>query len=590
MDGQVKINGHRVEMEEVNIVSRAHPYVADAVTIAIDIDGLPSLATILVPIDDALTFSPLAFKDYLRSKLPRYAVPQHIRTRSSIPLTRNGKLDVRALTKEYFGAAVDDRRDPIEQFVKEHTGMVDVPDDVGLDVLGVDSLRFFSLVTRIVPPGGVRGTVPLRNTMSIRQIQLALSAATAVGGGITTAPDARNVRPRRSVNEEMGAVTKVSETKISFGERTFDHCCSNSYLALSRRADLRGAWDNFASTGLSANAHGSHEVNAFTTYHTKIVDGLCSLHEVDSALLFSSAYLAASTTIAGLAGIGDQIFVDESVHRSILDGCALSRAEIVVFRHNDVDDLLYQIGQHTDTRGQKFVITEGVFSVEGDIADLPTIATIAKAHDCLLIVDEACSVGQIGDNGRGVMEHFGMASSVDLVIGTFAKAFSSSGGYVAGRQSLIDRLRFERGAAFSTGLSPLNAYFTQRMLAIFSDVGPELVSDLQSNAALWREGLRVHGVDTGLSQTAIVPIVCDTELSVRRTHERLLRRGAYAMPIGYPWSLTMHAIRTSVTAAHTRSDLYRLIEVVGSAVSADDESEMEFCQLGSTTVDAAAPR
>ncbi len=176
------------------------------------------------------------------------------------------------------------------------------------------------------------------------------------------------------------------------------------------------------------------------------------------------------------------------------------------------------------------------------------------------------SVGQLGRRGSGVAEHFGLECSGDLVIGTFAKAFSSSGGYLVGRQALIDEIRYERAAAFSTGLSPLNAFITHKMVELFERVGPELVGELQAKAALWRAGLRERGLEIGESQTAIVPVLCQPS-RVRDIHATLMRHGIYAMPIEPPWSQTLHGIRTSVTARHSRYILEKSMDTFGASYS-----------------------
>ncbi|WP_100495304.1 aminotransferase class I/II-fold pyridoxal phosphate-dependent enzyme [Mycobacteroides abscessus] len=563
-DDQVKINGYRLELEEVNSACRSHPQVSDAVTMQVDIDDVTSLVTFLVPVNRTLSFSPPGFKEFLATKLPHYAVPHHVLTREIIPLTVNKKIDLQALKTGFFEEINVEDADLLERFVKQHTGLGNIPDDVGLDSLGVDSLRFLSLMSQLVPDAAKRAKLALDSSMTVRQLRSTVDDPSAV----YLEPKLEASRAQTHlIFEKFGSVSRISETKITLGSTTFEHCCSNSYLGLGRHVSSRGLWDEFLSTGLPLHSHGSIAVNAYTTYHDKLIHSLCQLHNTESALLFTSAYLAAASTIPALVGPGDYIFIDESIHRSILDGCLLSGAQIIPFQHNDVGHLEFMLRDVKNSRGRRpLLITEGVFSVEGDVADLPAIVMVAQTYDCLLIVDEACSVGQLGREGRGIVEHFEVSDLVDVRIGTFAKAFASSGGYVVGNKTIIDQIRHQRGAAFSTGISPLNAFLSCQMVDKFLKVGPGLVADLQSNASVWRNGLKKLGVDIGTSETAIVPILCENSLDVERIHTQLMASGIYAMPITYPWSASINAIRTSVTAVHTEGVLSQLVESIASAV------------------------
>ncbi len=344
------------------------------------------LVTTIVVREGVTAFRIAGFRAYLESRLPRYAVPQHIRTRKSIPITLNGKPNTALLTKEFIA---DDRHteETVEEFIRRHTGLDDVPEDTPLNLLGIDSLRFVSLVTQLAPDRAALQDVPLRNTMTVREVRAAVSGTAPEANSVARVATRHHPHP---VSRKYGLVTKVSETSIVFGDSVLDHLCSNSYLALGCHADLLRIFDEYTSTGLPWHAHGSPEVNSFTIYHQLVLDAVCGIHRVDAGLLFTSAYLAATTALAGLARAGDQIFVDESAHRSVLDGCVLSGAGVTVYRHNDLDDLTSQLGACASKTARKLIVTEGVFSVEGDIVDLPAIRDLADLHDCLLVVDEAC--------------------------------------------------------------------------------------------------------------------------------------------------------------------------------------------------------
>ncbi|WP_083919811.1 aminotransferase class I/II-fold pyridoxal phosphate-dependent enzyme [Nocardiopsis gilva] len=555
-DDQVKINGYRVELAEVNAACHAHPQVSEAVTIVRDIDGVPSLTTFLVPSDETLQFSVQGFRAFLARTLPHYAVPQHIITRDSVPLTINRKVDIDTLKREAEARHAGDGTDVITDFVRRHTGMDRPPQDTPLGSLGIDSLRFSSLVSGLIPDAAARGRYRLRNSMTIRQ---------ALTGEPPQAPVSVPLSvPRQRSAVTTGAVrhnepvTRVSSTEITFGTRTLAHACSNDYLGLGTRTGDPEALEELFASGLPLHSHGSPAVNSHTAWHEQLAGLLCELYGTESSLLFSSAYLANTAVIPGVAGPGDHVLVDESSHASISDGCLLSGATIHVFRHNDVGHLASLVGNLEGSAGRKVIITEGVFSVEGDVADLPALSEVARAHDCLLMVDEASSLGQIGRSGHGVEEHFGLRSAVDLRVGSLAKALGSSGGYATGSRELVDAIRSVGGAVFSTGLSPVHAFMAHRSARELLDNGEALVSRLRSNAETWRSGLNDAGLSTGGSQAAIVPIMCGSAEEVDRRHSAMLDAGVYAIPIAYPWSRTVNAIRTSVTADHDSDDLMRL--------------------------------
>lgn len=583
-DDQVKINGYRVELEEVNHACRTHPQVSDAVTIKVDVDHLPTLVTFLVPNDPALSFSSEGFRRYLVDRLPRYAVPHHIITRYQIPLTANQKSDLVTLKNEFIDSVEYNDGDRLHNFVREHTGITRVPEDAPLNLLGIDSLRFLSLLSQLSPGVTVRSQVELNNSMTIHQIREAVDGIWGTKANLTKAIA---IPPSSSptLYDSFGPITEISETEIVFGKKVFTHCCSNSYLALGSRLGRHRILNDFLSTGLPLHSHGSMEINSCTTYHRKLIDLLCQLHNTESALLFSSAYLAAATAIPAVAGPGDRIYFDESVHRSILDGCQLSGAQLFPFRHNDIDHLNSILINSPGLGYRKFIITEGIFSVEGDIAPLPAIRSVAIAHDCSVIVDEACSLGQLGNNGFGVAEHFNMDVAVDLRIGTFSKALASSGGYVTGNDDIINQIRSERGAAYSTAISPLNAYVSYRMAEVFSRVGSELSEQLRANSEVWRTGLKNRGIDIGTSETAIVPIVCASQEGVRDAHSNLVAAGLYGVPISPPWSTTMNAIRTSVTVAHNSADLEKLADATVRALNTTQNSRHSSSILDYTGVD-----
>ncbi|CAL9369525.1 8-amino-7-oxononanoate synthase [Nocardiopsis dassonvillei] len=567
-DGQVKISGHRVETAEVSAACRTHPLVVDAATVALDIDGLATLVSYVVPGDETVEFSPERFRSFLAELLPGHAVPHHIVTHRALPLTANHKIDLEALrrrARERLRAdgpgATASGTDTAVEFVRRHTGLADPPEDVPLDRLGIGSLRFVALTSRLA--GGRLGwsTPGPHPGMTLRELRAALSAPAARPEAATPA-----VRPSAAALAGLGPVTRVTGTEISFGERTLAHCCSNDYLGLGARNADPAVPEEFLASGLPFHSHGSSEVNAHTVWHQRLADTLCELHGTEAALLFSSAYLANTTALPALAGPGDHLLVDESVHRSLLDGCVLSGAGIDFFRHNDVGDLEGLLRARTPAR-RRIIVTEGLFGIEGDIPDLPSLHETAERHGCLMLLDEANSLGQLGPTGRGASEHFGgPVSAHTLHTGTLSKALGSGGGYITGPRELLDRMPIKRGAAYSTGLTPFHAFTAYRSARVLTDDGGRLVGRLRTNSRVWRESLRGLGLDTGSARSAIVPLLFADPAEVERHHGALLSAGIFGLPITPALSGTVSAVRTTVTAAHDPEALPHLAERIALAV------------------------
>ena len=351
----------------------------------------------------------------------------------------------------------------------------------------------------------------------------------------------------------FGPVTDVSETSISFNGSRFDHLCSNSYLGLNGHQGLREKIAGFVRDSPSFGAHGSAELNGFTIWHERLVAELRNIYEADAALLYSSCYLANISVIPALAGPGDDIFMDKNCHKSIVDGCLLSRARMHVYKHNDARDLKSSLDRANGKH--KLIVSEGVFSVEGDILDLPSIHNLAVQYECLLMVDEACSIGQLGTTGRGVEEYFGLPGSINVKVGTLSKALCADGGYAVYDGKIERRLRFQRGAIFSTAPSVLQAFIAGEAARILRVEGRDLISSLARNAETWRRCLTGAGFDIGASTTAIVPIHFAGEQQLTQAYQQALSVGVYCLPVGRPWSAETCALRTSVTAAHDARQL-----------------------------------
>ncbi|MGF6256916.1 aminotransferase class I/II-fold pyridoxal phosphate-dependent enzyme [Ensifer sp. LBL] len=591
MDDQIKISGYRIELAAIDDMCRQHPAIENAATLVLPIDGLPTLVTCFVPWDAAEHDGIDGLRQWLAQRLPHYMVPHRLCAMGELPLTLNRKIDAQALTAHVrseigldetnVSAPATALLDRIVAFVHRHTGQDDPAKDLALADLGIDSLRFVELTTQLSGEtgGGPHGFDGFHNGMSIADLASALAdrGMSRLGRSSPVAPlsPRRVASPQTRPRDLLGSVLDVTETDIRFAQGAFDHCCSNSYLGIAGRPEIRAQIARFLDQSGPHGAHGSAELNGFTTWHEQLVMAVKVIHGSEAALLYGSGYLANISAISAVVEGDAHLFVDEDCHQSIVDGCRLSGARITTYRHNDASNLesLLSATPRSGTE-RRAIVTEGVFSIEGDVLDLPAIHAIARRFDCLLIVDEGCSLGLLGIDGAGVESHFGLPGSIDIRTGTLAKAIGSTGGYVTCRLADMARLRFHRAASFSTSLSPLNAFIALQGARLLRLEGRALKARLDRNAALWREGLNALGFDTARSATAIVPLLCAGPDDVAALFQRALRLGVYALPVSSPWSRRVNGLRTSVTAAH-RPD--RLREIIGRfAADASGAADASF--------------
>lgn len=559
-DTQRKINGHRVELERVDDACRGLDLVQDAATVVVSAGSSDALVAFLVPASALVRFDAGACRARLAQQLPAFMVPRAVETLAALPLTPNGKLDRRrleglatALFADEPGAdaAPVDRSVAsfIRKFVGRRVGGRPLAHGATLRQEGIDSLLFVELISALRERFGLR-TADLDLHLDLTAEQLADVLQIGPTAPVAT-PDASTRRPDEppvAARNLLGAARAVSETRIEFASRTFDHFCSNSYLGLASHAGLRAGAASFASAGSSLGAHGSMEVNGFTTHHEEVVDRLRMLYRCEAACLYGSGYMANLSAIPALAGPADQIFVDGACHASIQEGCAASGAQVTRLPRNDAARLEEVL--RAAPPGRRLIVTEGVSSIDGDVLDLPAFSALARAFGCLLYVDESSALGQLGPGGRGTEDHFGLTGVIDVRVGSLAKAIPSIGGYAASSEALARRLRFRRGAIFSTAIPPLQAMIAAAALEILYTEGARRVERLQRNAARWREGLRAAGFDTGPSQTALVRVRLPDRGAVEQTFASWLEHGVYALPITGPWAAGSFGIRSSVTAVH----------------------------------------
>lgn len=280
----------------------------------------------------------------------------------------------------------------------------------------------------------------------------------------------------------------------------------------------------------------------------------------EDAALYSSGYLTNVAVLTALAGPGDLVVLDKLAHASIVDGCLLSGARWKTCRHNDMEHLDSVLRGAAPGAGSVLVVADSVFSMDGDVLDLPRAREICDRHGARLVVDEAHSIGALGATGHGIEEHFGMAGAIDVKIGTLSKAIPSVGGYVAGPRDLVEYLRhYSRPFIFSAALPPAQAAAALEAIEVIEDE-PERVRRVQRNAETLRRGLRRLGFDTGGSTTCVIPVLVGEEGRTMDLTRALFERDVFVCPIVHP-AVPRNAsrLRTTVMATHTDDDLERVL-------------------------------
>ncbi len=341
--------------------------------------------------------------------------------------------------------------------------------------------------------------------------------------------------------------------------------CSNNYLGLAEHPALvsaaAGALQRF---GLGSGA--SRLVSGNSLLHEELEAAVAAFKGTEQALLFNSGYAANTGVIPAMAGDGDVIFSDELNHASIIDGCRLSRARTAVFRHCDLDHLETLLRREASAR-RKLIVTDGVFSMDGDIAPLPGLVDLAERYSGLLMIDDAHGTGVLGRTGRGTVEHFGLEGRVPVQMGTLGKALGSFGAYVAGDRTLVQYLlNTARSFIFSTALPSAVCAASLAALELV-DSEPRRMELLWKNRKRFAEGLAAMGVDTGGSATPIVPVIVGDAGKAFAAGKRLLELGVLAPAIRPPSVPPgTSRIRTTVLATHSDDDVDRALGIVDQLV------------------------
>ena len=346
---------------------------------------------------------------------------------------------------------------------------------------------------------------------------------------------------------------------VTIDSRRLLNFCANNYLGLANHPRIRQA----AQKGIETYGVGPGAVRSIagtTSLHVQLEQALATFKNAEACVTFQSGFTANLATIPALVGPEDLIFSDELNHASIIDGSRLSRAEVVRYAHNDVDDLRAKIAGRGEYK-RRLIITDGVFSMDGDIAPLDKITEVAEEFGIMLMVDDAHGEGVLGHGGRGIVDHFGLHGRVDVEVGTLSKAFGVVGGLVAGKAIIIEWLR-QRGRPFlfSSAMTAPDAAACIEAVKILSE-STELIDRLWSNAELFREEMKAMGFDTGLSRTPIVPVMLGEAALAQQFSRRLFEEGVFAMSIAYPTVAKGKArIRVMSSAAHNHSDIEIALE------------------------------
>lgn len=341
---------------------------------------------------------------------------------------------------------------------------------------------------------------------------------------------------------------------------------SNNYLGLVNHPKVKEA-AAAAALKYGSGCTGSRFLNGTLDLHLELEGRLAKFMKREAALVFSTGFQTNLGTISTLVGKNDAVFIDRQDHACIVDGARLSYGKIYKFAHNDIDDFERVVKNviNNNHRGGSLVVVDGVFSMEGDIIDLPRLVEVAERYGVRVMVDDAHSVGVLGETGAGTAEHFGLIDKVDITMGTFSKSFASLGGFIAADAQVIEFVKHTaRALIFSASIPPANAAAVLAALDII-ETEPERRENLWKNARRMRQEFADLGFNVGRTATPIVPIVIGGDLEAFSFWKALFDRGVFTNPVISPAVPPGQAmIRTSYTATHTDEQLDRVVEIVAA--------------------------
>lgn len=329
---------------------------------------------------------------------------------------------------------------------------------------------------------------------------------------------------------------------------------SNNYLGLTSDERVKKAAEE-AVIKYGTGCSGSRFLNGTLNIHIELEKKLAEFVHKEEAMTFSTGFQSNLGIISAIAGRNDYILGDRANHASIIDGCRLSFAKLLKYKHNDMEDLERLLKNVPDNYG-RLIVTDGVFSMEGDICNLPEIVRLAKKYGARILVDDAHGLGVLGERGRGTAEYYGLEDEVDIIMGTFSKSLASLGGYIAAKESIIHYVKHvSRPFIFSASIPPACAAAAMEALRIL-EAEPERIKRLWDNAEFMKQGFKKLGLSTGNSNTPVVPVMTGEDYRTFKIAKELLEEGVYVNPVITPAVLPGEALlRTSYTATHTREQL-----------------------------------
>lgn len=311
--------------------------------------------------------------------------------------------------------------------------------------------------------------------------------------------------------------------------------------------------------------HGVRTLAGSLPIHNELEETIADFKGTESAVTFSSGYVTNLSVISSMVGRGDYVISDKLNHASIVDGCMMSGAKMLRFKHNDMQQLEQRL-QQAGEGATKLVVADSVFSMDGDIIDLPAVVELCRQYDAWLMIDEAHSVGVLGETGRGIEEHFDMPNVIDIKMGTLSKTIPSVGGYIAAQQEIIQYLRHtSRGYIFSAALPPAQAAAANEAFKVILDE-PERVANLRMISDHFISGLKERGFDTMLTETAIVPVLCGSDEQAYMMTAEAQRNDIFVLPVVSP--AVPHGLarlRATVTAAHKVEEIDHAMDVLEEA-------------------------
>lgn len=358
----------------------------------------------------------------------------------------------------------------------------------------------------------------------------------------------------RTIESEQDTIVKINGKSIlMFG--------SNSYLGLTNHPRIKAAAEK-AIAKYGTGCAGSRFLNGTLNIHIELEELLCDYLQREAALLYSTGFQANLGALAPLAGRHDYILIDERVHASIIDATRLSYAKVLKFKHNDMEDL-DDVMSRLSSEPNKFIVVDGIFSMEGDIANLPEIVKIAKKYDANLIVDDAHSVGVIGEQGIGTGSHFGLHKEVDMQIGTFSKSLASLGGFIASTSDIIDYLKHtSRSLIFSASMTPSSAASVMEAIHIIREE-PEHLENLWKNTHLSMRLFKEIGFEVGHTESPIIPIYIRDNMKTFEFSKLCFEDGLFINPVVSPAVPNEESlIRFSLMANHTEAQIQKATDIM----------------------------